>query len=157
MKRMLTQQPVTEERSSITMLREGDVLQCSLPGLYARLQTTEEGLSSLEARRRLKVAGANETTGTAQVAGIVQFLRLFLSPLVIILLITSLVTAILGDILNASIIVLIVLLGLILNFMQTYRSQRAVERLRTGVAPLASVRRDGIWQKLPRRELVPAM
>lgn len=155
MKRMLTQQPGTEERSSITMLRAEDALQCSLPDLYAQLQTTEEGLRSLEARRRLKIVGVNETTGTTQVAGLVQFLRLFLSPLVIILLIASLVTAILGDILNASIIVLIVLLGLILNFIQTYRSQQAVERLRSGVAPLASVRRDGIWQELPRRELVP--
>src|SRR5204863_1510217 len=41
------------------------------------------------------------------------------------------------------------------NFVQTYRSQRAVERIRKEVAPTASVLRDGIWSEIPRRELVP--
>ncbi len=132
-----------------------DLLDCPLPEVYRRLRTSAEGLSREEARRRLKTVGPNEPASTPQVAGIVQFLRLFLSPLVIILLIASVVAAALGEVLNAGIIVLIVLLGIILNFIQTYRSQQAVERLRTGVAPRASVRRDGRWQELPRRELVP--
>src|SRR5262249_17501628 len=33
-------------------------------------------------------------------------------------------------------------------------SQRAVERLRAGVAPTATVLRDGIWEELPRRLVV---
>jgi len=49
----------------------------------------------------------------------------------------------------------IVLLSNILNFVQTSRSQNAVEKLRAGVAPTASVLRDGIWLELPRREVVP--
>jgi len=48
-----------------------------------------------------------------------------------------------------------VLLSVALNFFQTFRSQRAVEQLRTGVAPTATVLRDGNWVELPRRELVP--
>jgi Mg2+-importing ATPase len=47
-----------------------------------------------------------------------------------------------------------VLLSVALNFFQTYRSQRAAERLRLGIAPTASVRRDGSWIVVPRRELV---
>ncbi|HEX7737336.1 MAG TPA: magnesium-translocating P-type ATPase [Ktedonobacteraceae bacterium] len=155
MNRVLTQQPTTEVNMPTTTLLAEDALRLPLPELYARLQTTEEGLSSQEARRRLKTMGANEPANTTHVAAAIQFWRLFLSPLVIILLIASLVTAILGDVLNASIIALIVLLGITLNFIQTYRSQQAVERLRAGVAPMATVRRDGTWQELPRRELVP--
>lgn len=132
-----------------------DMHGCPLSELYAFLQTSAEGLSSQEARRRLKIAGYNEPASTPHVAGAIQFLRLFLSPLVIILLIASLVAAILGEVVNASIIVLIVLLGMTLNFVQTYRSQQAIDRLRAGVAPLATVLRDGQWQELPRRELVP--
>ncbi|HZR38939.1 MAG TPA: magnesium-translocating P-type ATPase, partial [Ktedonobacteraceae bacterium] len=37
----------------------------------------------------------------------------------------------------------------------TYTSQRAVERLRAGVAPTATVLRDGTWKELPRRLVVP--
>lgn len=65
------------------------------------------------------------------------------------------VTAILGDVASASIIVIIVLLGILLDFVQTYRSQQAVERLRAGVAPMATVLRDGEWQELARSALVP--
>ena len=52
-----------------------------------------------------------------------------------LLLIASLVSAMLGDALNASIIAAMVLLGNVLSFAQTYRSQRAVEQLRAGVKP----------------------
>ncbi|PYM13456.1 MAG: magnesium-translocating P-type ATPase, partial [Candidatus Rokuibacteriota bacterium] len=47
-----------------------------------------------------------------------------------------------------------VLLSAALNFVQTYRSQQAAERLRDVVAPRASVLRDGQWVEIPRRELV---
>ena len=155
MNRVLTRKPASDVDAPTTMLLAEDALHLPLPDLYARLQATDDGLSSQEARRRLKSAGANESASVTHVAGALQFFHLFLSPLVIILLIASLVTAILGDALNASIIGVIVLLGITLNFIQTYRSQQAVERLRAGVAPLASVRRDGSWQELPQRELVP--
>src|SRR5579875_3673651 len=82
-----------------------DLLDCPLPEVYRRLHTSAEGLSSEEARRRLKTVGPNEPASTPQAAGIVQFLRLFLSPLVIILLIASIVAAVLGEVLNAGIIV----------------------------------------------------
>src|SRR6266852_6099208 len=48
-----------------------------------------------------------------------------------------------------------VLLGVSLNFIQTYRSQRVVERLRAGVAPTATVLRNGSWAEMSRRVLVP--
>jgi P-type Mg2+ transporter len=86
---------------------------------------------------------------------IAQFLRLFLNPLVLILLMAGVASAILGDVVNASIIVTIVLLSILLNFFQTYRSQQAVERLRATVALTATVLRDGQWMELTRRLLVP--
>src|SRR5581483_5620879 len=43
----------------------------------------------------------------------------------------------------------------VLNFVQSYRSRRAAERLRDTVVPTATVRRDGQWREIPRRELVP--
>src|SRR5262249_54970287 len=111
--------------------------------------------TSEEAGARLAEAGPNEPSPTRNAGSAVQVLRLFANPLVLILLIASGVSAFLGEIVSVSIIVSIVLLGVAVNFVQTYRSQRAVERLREGVTPTATVLRDGSWREVPRRDLVP--
>jgi len=85
----------------------------------------------------------------------VQLLALFLNPLVIILLIAAVASAFLGEAIDAYIIVTIVLLGVAINFTQTYRSQRAIERLRDQATPTATVLRDGGWREVLRREVVP--
>ncbi len=126
----------------------------SLPQLFKQLESNEQGLTSVEASKRLEKYGPNDTMGLQREAPVVQFLRQFLNPLVAILLVASVVSAILGDRVNASIIIVIVLLSNVLNFVQTYRSQNAVEKLRADVAPTASVLRDGTWRELPRREVV---
>ena len=82
-------------------------------------------------------------------------LTLFLNPLVIILLIAALASVSLGEVIDASIIVTIVLLVVAINFVQTYGSQRAVERLRDQATPTATALRDGEWKEVLRREIVP--
>ncbi len=136
---------------------EGEVSAHTLPlqKLFEQLECSEQGLTSEEAHKRLDKYGPNDTTGVKHSSGVLQFLRLFLNPLVAILLLAALVSAILGDQINASIIIAIVLLSNILNFVQTYHSQNAVEKLRAKVSPTATVLRDGTWIELPRRELVP--
>jgi Mg2+-importing ATPase len=93
-----------------------------------------DGLSSLEAARRLGEYGRNEPVRVQRFSALRQLLRLFENPLVI---------------------VLIVLLGVGLTFWQTYRSGRAAERLKASVMPTASVRRDGQWQDIPISTVVP--
>jgi len=85
----------------------------------------------------------------------VQLLHLFANPLVVILLVASAISASLGQHADALIIVTTVLVGTGINFWQTYRSQRAADRLRTSVAPTATVNRDGAWQEIPVRMVVP--
>jgi Mg2+-importing ATPase len=89
------------------------------------------GLTSEEARHRLSEVGPNEPALRKHSTLLAQTLALFLNPLVIILLISSAISAALGELVNASIIAVIVLLSLALNFYQTYRSERAVEELRS--------------------------
>ncbi len=144
-------------RAALDHPGEGEVSAHTLPlqKLFEQLKCSEQGLTSEEAHKRLDKYGPNDTTGVKRSSGVVQFLRLFLNPLVAILLLAALVSAILGDQINASIIIAIVLLSNILNFVQTYQSQNAVEKLRAKVSPTATVLRDGTWIELPRRELVP--
>ena len=113
------------------------------------------GLSSSEAAARFSQYGPNEPAPAKSGAALTELLLLFLNPLVIILLVASLVSAFLGDVADAVIIIVIVLLSVTINFLQTYRSQQAIKRLRADVTPTATVLRDGTWQELSRREIVP--
>lgn len=113
------------------------------------------GLTSSEARLRFSKFGPNEPISSHRTSSVFQILLLFINPLAIILLVASAISVALGEIISASIIVVMVLLSAALNFIQTYRSQRAVERIRKEVAPTAAVLRDGNFTDIPRRELVP--
>jgi P-type Mg2+ transporter len=123
--------------------------------LLQALATTADGLTTTEAQRRLTEYGPNEAAPPPRLSAPLQFLRLLADPLVIILLVASLISALLGQPLNALIISIIVLLSVILNFVQTTRSQSAAERLRAQIAPTSTVLRDGEWGESPRRALVP--
>src|SRR5678815_4723135 len=113
------------------------------------------GLTTDEAKLLLAKFGPNEPATAKRSANLVQVLTLLANPLAIILLIASAISAALGEVINASIIVLMVLLSVLLNFIQTYRSQRAVDRIRKEVAPAATVLRDRNWVEIARREVVP--
>ena len=80
---------------------------------------------------------------------------MFANPLVIILLVASAISAAVGEDADALIIVTLVVLGVATNFWHSYRSQQAVDRLRGSVMPAATVRRDGTWQEIPIRNVVP--
>jgi P-type Mg2+ transporter len=129
--------------------------QIFLRTVLNQLDASEQGLTSDEAERRLERYGFNEPTLSRRAGAAVQLAILFANPLCLILLMASLVSALLGETFSATIIVTMVLLNVGLNFLQTYRSQRAAERLREQVSPTATVRRDGEWLEKPRRELVP--
>src|SRR6478735_1605481 len=113
------------------------------------------GLTSQQARALLATYGPNEPAPARRAMVFLQLIRYFANPLVIILLIAAVVSATLGELLNSTIIVLMVLLSVALNFAQSYRSQRAADRLRESVAPTATVQRDGAWREIARGEVVP--
>src|SRR5216684_8173614 len=113
----------------------------------------EPGLSSVEAARRLAEYGPNEPAPIRRLSPVVQLLHLFANPLVIILLVASAIAGTLGQPVDALIIVLMVVLGVAINFWQSYRSQQAADRLRVSVSPTATVLRDGTWQETPLRNI----
>lgn len=79
----------------------------------------------------------------------------FANPLVAILLFASIASAFVGELVNAAIIGIIVALSVVLNFVQTFRSEAAADGLRATVAPTATVLRDGTFAEQPRVNVVP--
>ena len=119
------------------------------------LEASPTGLTQVEAKRRWTQFGPNEPAPTKRTAPLFQLLILLANPLAIILLVASVISAALGEVINASIIITMVLFSVALNFIQTYRSQKAVDSIRKEVAPTANVLRDSKWIEIPRREIVP--
>jgi P-type Mg2+ transporter len=155
MQQSLLKHDRSNDRQEATALAQANISVLSLDALYQQLHSSPAGLTTDEARKRLKESGPNEPTAMKRGATLQQLMVFLANPLVLILLVASIITAILGEILNASIIITMIILSVALNFFQTFRSQRAVERLRAGVALTSTVLRDGAWAELPRRALVP--
>jgi Mg2+-importing ATPase len=137
--------------------QNGGYLEADLdaPQTLQDARTADAGLTSQEAQDRLLHYGPNDPAPTKGRSGIVELLLLFVNPLVIILLIAAALAGFLGQLVDAMIISVMVLVGIAINFFQTYRSQLAIERLRSRVAPTATVLRDGHWQEIPRLSVVP--
>lgn len=115
-----------------------------------------QGLTSAEAALRLEKYGPDEPASKqGQRSYVVELLLQFANPLVAILLFASVVSGFVGEFFNAAIIVVIVIVSLALNFIQTFRSQRAAERLGASVAPSATVLRDGAFKDIHRAQVVP--
>ena len=116
---------------------------------------SDPGLSSDEARRRLAQHGPNQAKGRRTLAPVFEIIAPFVSPLSLILIAAATVSPVVGDPTGAAIIIVIVLIGSSINLAQTWRSSRAVRRLQEGVAPTATVLRDGQWSEIPRPDVVP--
>jgi Mg2+-importing ATPase len=124
-------------------------------GAVGRSTVGLEGLTQQEAEERLRQFGPNDPSPRRRGALLLELLLLFLNPLVVILLLASLASGLLGQRADAAIIFLMVALGVTINFVQTYRSHRAVKRLRDHVSLTATVLRDRAWQEVKRTEVVP--
>src|SRR3982074_1931488 len=112
---------------------------------------TEQGLSGVEAAQRLAEYGPNEPAPRRRPVGVGHAFPPFRNPPVIILLGASAIAGTLGQAVDAVIIVTMVVLGVAINFWQSYRSQQAADQLRTSVSPTATVLRDGAWQETALR------
>jgi len=127
----------------------------SLPTLLAELGVTDSGLTHAEARARLKRYGLNQFRDRPERSLLVQFLRRFRNPLVLILIAASVVSAFTGEVASFVIIIVMVLLSVTLDFVQEYRAGRAAQRLRQSVQLRASVLRDGVAKDVPVPQVVP--
>ena len=129
--------------------------QLPVTALMESMNSSPEGLSSVEAAARLIHFGPNLIHAERKRALILQFLAKFRNPLVIILLTASALSAFTGDAASFFIISTIVLISVTLDFVQEYRAGQAAERLRQSVAVRGQVLRKGKTLEIPLAEMVP--
>lgn len=123
--------------------------------VFEELGTSEEGLSSEEAEKRLEKYGKNELKEKEKISILRLFLSQFKSILIFILIIASIVSALLGEAIDAIVILFTVFLAGVLGFVQEYRAEKAIELLKSLTSPEAVVIRNGTEKKISSTELVP--
>ncbi|MEM1574851.1 MAG: cation-transporting P-type ATPase [Nitrososphaerota archaeon] len=119
------------------------------------LNTSENGLSEIEARKRLKEYGPNIIREFRRKSIIIKFFEQFKSLFAILLIIASLLAFILNMIELSIAIILIVIINAIVGLLQEYRAEKLVKELKKLMPLYAKVCRDGIVKKIYASELVP--
>ncbi|MFX1282908.1 MAG: cation-translocating P-type ATPase [Promethearchaeota archaeon] len=115
----------------------------------------ENGLSTEEAQRRLTEYGPNELVSGEKVSPLKMFLLQFKDFIVLLLLGATLVSILFGEFIEALIIVIIVLLNGVLGFIQEYRAEAALEKLKELTGDDTLVIRDGKENRIVVQNLVP--
>ena len=110
--------------------------------ILSKYQTSQEGLTKSEVEKRQKKYGKNKLKEKKPTPLIVLFLTQFVDALIALLVIAAIAAFAIGDVIDASVILIAVLLNAILGFIQEYRSQKAVETLKTMMVTKAVVKRE---------------
>ena len=122
--------------------------------IFKATQSSKNGLSSLEAAKRLKELGRNTLPQERSYSGIRLFLRQFASPLMYILLVTVAISFFLGHYSDSVFIIIVLLLNTTVGFYQENKANQSLRALKRMVKIRARVFRDGFEKEIESEELV---
>jgi Ca2+-transporting ATPase len=122
---------------------------------YKALNTTEKGLSSNEAARRLEDYGPNEITEKKAISKIKIFISQFNSFIVYILIAAVLISMVIGEYVDSVVILIILILNAVLGFVQEYRAEKSIAALKKLASLKATVVRDGKEKEIEAEGIVP--
>ena len=119
------------------------------------------GITTEEARKRLACFGENKLKDKRKENIFIRFIKQFNDFMIIILIVASIISALVtkiegsNDYLDSVIIIAIVVFNAIMGLIQEAKAEKSLEALKTMIAPVAKVRRDGQIIKIPGKEVVP--
>ena len=120
-----------------------------------QLESSDEGLSTAEAARRLEVHGRNVLERVSKDGPLVILWRQINNPLIWVLIGSGFLAVALGKVTDGSVVLAVVVLNSIIGFVQEYRAGKAIEALRGMVPEFTNAMRDGHVAVVPVAELVP--
>jgi len=123
--------------------------------VFNDLGTSQNGLTSDEAKLRLKKYGYNKLTERKQLPFIHKFLKHLKDLFGILLIIAAVLSYVSGSLELALIILGVVLVNIFVSIFQESRAEKAMQTLRSWMPEYAKVVRDGELKKISVREIVP--
>jgi Ca2+-transporting ATPase len=115
----------------------------------------KKGLTEREAKGRLAKHGPNTLAEGKRRPLCFQFLDQFKDLMIMVLIVASLLSFYLKDNRGGIILLVIVVVNAIVGFVQEYKAEKILERLRQIVRAKATVIRDGVRREIEQSELVP--
>ncbi|WEG76386.1 magnesium-translocating P-type ATPase [Vagococcus intermedius] len=123
--------------------------------LMSEFRTSPQGLSKRDAAERLEEYGPNEIAAESPIPAWRLLLKAFQDPFVYVLTLLLIVSAITGDYEAAIIMGIMILCSALIQFIQSYRSQKASFALKEMIENTCAIMRDGVTEELPMDEVVP--
>lgn len=123
--------------------------------IFTALNSTEQGLSTNEAKQRLAKTQTGKQGRSQFTKDVLLFLAQFKSPLVLLLVAAVILSAFLGETSDVAIILVILLATGITGFVQERHAGKAVEKLIAVIKTKITVERDGRPAEVYADEIVP--
>ena len=123
--------------------------------VWTALDATVAGLSEQEVAKRFQRYGANVLPASPVRHPLLRFLAHFHSALIYFLLAAAIAAGVLGHLVDASVILAVVLVNAFVGFIQEGKAERALDAIRSMIAPRATVLRDAARTSVAVSALVP--
>ncbi|WP_235840383.1 cation-translocating P-type ATPase [Corynebacterium yudongzhengii] len=123
--------------------------------ICAELETSPEGLSTSEAKRRRKEHGPNQLPQPQQETWWQRLGRQFADPMIYVLIAAGVLTLLMGQVMDTIVIAAVVIINALVGFIQEGRAANALDSIRDMLAPETTARRDGHPETIAATDLVP--
>lgn len=121
---------------------------------FQQFSSSENGLSDSSIKERIDEYGFNELK-EKEINPILKFLGYFWGPIPWMIEVAAILSAVINHWEDFWVIFVLLLLNASVGFWQEYKADDAISQLKKKLALSARVLRNGKWQKIPARELVP--
>jgi len=118
------------------------------------LKSSLDGLTQIEAEKRLKQYGSNELE-EKKVNPILKFIYYFWGPIPWMIEIAAILSGLIHHWIDFYIIILLLFANAIVGFWEEYQASNAIGALRAKLAIMVRVKRDGKWVSPAVKNLVP--
>ncbi|MFG1389602.1 plasma-membrane proton-efflux P-type ATPase [Acidiplasma aeolicum] len=136
------------------ILTSKDLQNLSIDDILNKLNTSNNGLSSSDAEKRISLYGKNEIPEKEE-NPILKFLGYFINPLAIAIEVAAILSIILGRLPDFYLIIALLFTNVVIEFWQERSAGNAVKALMKKLAINTRVLRDNHWEVIPASELVP--
>ncbi len=126
----------------------------------------KNGLSEEEAKRRLEEYGKNKLEEGKKDPFIIKFLKQFIEPMVIVLLIAAVISLVIffvnlamgkksDEWIDAIVIIAIVIINALIGSIQEQKAEQSLDALKKLASPMCTVKRDGKNVNIKSEDIVP--
>lgn len=117
------------------------------------LNVSNNGLAEHEAKKRLELYGHNLLTDKKEKHIILRYIMQSVNPLIGILFVAAMISFFTGGHIDGIIIISMILISMIMGFVQTYSTEKALKELKEAVKTTATVIRDGKEKEINAHEI----